>query len=159
MSMGKSTWDSAREQVMTILSTEDETLSGDEALRKQAIVDMKKVQMHLPARIGDYTDFYSSREHATNVGIMFRGKDNALQPNWLHLPVGYHGRASSVVVSGTDVRRPRGQVQKDRADPSQGSVYSACKILDYELEMVLITRRRLYSNWIGIFCGHRKRHG
>jgi fumarylacetoacetase len=91
--------------------------------------------MHLPAHVGDYTDFYSSREHATNVGIMFRGKENALQPNWLHLPVGYHGRASSVVVSGTPVRRPCGQVQADKTDPKKGSIYSPCRILDFELEL------------------------
>jgi fumarylacetoacetase len=103
---------------------------------------MACAHMHLPAKIGDYTDFYSSREHATNVGIMFRlvggarlitaaaavvsnkyaysathrGKDKALQPNWLHLPVGYHGRASSVVLSGTPVIRPSGQLQADPAD-------------------------------------------
>ncbi|ELW70696.1 Fumarylacetoacetase [Tupaia chinensis] len=81
---------------------------------------------------GDYTDFYSSRQHATNVGIMFRGKDNALMPNWLHLPVGYHGRASSVVVSGTPIRRPMGQM---RPDDSKPPVYGACRLLDIELEM------------------------
>lgn len=101
--------------------------------------------MHLPAKIGDYTDFYSSREHATNVGIMFRGKDNALQPNWLHLPVGYHGRASSVVVSGTEIRRPRGQVQADKADPSKGSIYSPSRIFDFELEMVRSRTLLLHS--------------
>ena len=78
---------------------------------------------------------YSSREHATNVGIMFRGKDNALQPNWLHLPVGYHGRASSVVTSGTPVVRPRGQLQLDKADPTKGTEHAACRLLDFELEM------------------------
>ena len=84
---------------------------------------------------GDYTDFYSSREHATNVGTMFRPNGAPLMPNWLHLPVGYHGRASSVYLSGTDVVRPRGQLQKDRADPLQGSVYGPCRLLDFELEM------------------------
>jgi len=95
------------------------------------------VEMQLPAAIGDYTDFYSSREHATNVGIMFRGKDNALQPNWLHLPVGYHGRASSVVVSGTPIVRPCGQLQADNDDPMQGSVFGPSKLLDFELEVGL----------------------
>jgi fumarylacetoacetase len=70
---------------------------------------LEKVSMHLPANIGDYTDFYSSKEHATNVGTMFRGPENALMPNWVHLPVGYHGRASSVVISGTSIHRPCGQ--------------------------------------------------
>jgi fumarylacetoacetase len=110
-------------------------LSGNEALKARAVISQASVQMHLPAEIGDYTDFYSSREHATNVGIMFRGKENALMPNWLHLPVGYHGRASSVVVSGTDVVRPTGQVQADKEDASKGSIYSPCRLLDFELEM------------------------
>ena len=95
----------------------------------------ESVRLHLPARVTEYTDFYSSREHATNVGIMFRGVDNALQPNWLHLPVGYHGRASSVVVSGTDVRRPCGQIQKDPTEPKNGSIFGACRSLDFELEV------------------------
>jgi len=85
----------------------------------------------MPAKIGDYTDFYASRNHAFNVGVLFRGKDNALQPNWVHLPVGYHGRASSVVVSGTDLHRPRGQLAPDGKTPS----YGECKLLDFELEM------------------------
>ncbi|XP_014834015.1 PREDICTED: fumarylacetoacetase-like [Poecilia mexicana] len=72
--------------------------------------------MHLPADVGDYTDFYSSKDHATNVGIMFRGKENALMPNWLRLPVGYHGRASSLVVSGTPIRRPCGQMRPDQSN-------------------------------------------
>lgn len=98
----------------------------------RALVPQSSAAMHLPATIGDYTDFYSSIHHATNVGIMFRGKDNALMPNWKHLPVGYHGRASSVVVSGTPIRRPYGQtVAADGADPTFGP----CKLLDIELEM------------------------
>ena len=88
--------------------------------------------MHLPAQVGDYTDFYSSREHASNVGEMFRGKGNELQPNWLHLPVGYHGRASSVVVSGTPVVRPRGQLQLDKTDPTKGTEHAACRLLDFQ---------------------------
>jgi len=87
--------------------------------------------MELPARIGDYTDFYSSRNHAYNVGVLIRGKDNALQPNWSHLPVGYHGRASSVVVSGTPIRRPNGQTSADNKTPTFG----ASKSLDIELEV------------------------
>jgi fumarylacetoacetase len=89
----------------------------------------------MPVDVREYTDFYASKEHATNVGIMFRGVENALQPNWLHLPVGYHGRASSVVLSGTPIRRPCGQIQKDREDPKQGSIFGACRLLDFELEL------------------------
>jgi fumarylacetoacetase len=88
--------------------------------------------MHLPAEIGDYTDFYSSREHATNVGTMLRGPDNALMPNWLHLPVAYHGRASSIVVSGTPVRRPCGQSKPEKAD---APVFGPSRSLDFELEV------------------------
>lgn len=94
-----------------------------------------EVELLLPVKVGDYTDFYSSREHATNIGTMFRGKENALMPNWLHLPVGYHGRASSIVVSGTDVRRPKGQVLPSEADTP---VFSASKLLDFELEMAFV---------------------
>lgn len=98
----------------------------------RSLVNQSDASMHLPAQIGDYTDFYSSIHHATNVGIMFRGKDNALMPNWKHIPVGYHGRASSVVVSGTDIRRPYGQtLPVDGADP----VFGPCRLLDFELEM------------------------
>lgn len=97
-----------------------------------ALVLQSSAVMHMPADIGDYTDFYSSIHHATNVGIMFRGKENALMPNWKHLPVGYHGRASSVVVSGTPIRRPYGQtVAVDGADPTFGP----CKLMDIELEV------------------------
>lgn len=135
MGLGKLAWDSVRATVTTLLSENTSTLRDNAELRAKALVPMAEATMHLPARIGDYTDFYSSREHATNVGTMFRGVDNALQPNWLHLPVGYHGRSSSVVVSGTDVRRPRGQLQKDATDPKQGSHFSACRLCDFELEM------------------------
>lgn len=88
--------------------------------------------MHLPVTIGDYTDFYSSKEHATNVGRMLRGEENALMPNWLHLPVAYHGRASSVVISGTPIPRPKGQIKPDdEANP----IFGPCRTLDFELEM------------------------
>merc|ERR1719456_1513625 len=136
MGLDRKAWVATRQRLQELFAADgDDRLQRNEALRKAALRPMGEVRMHLPAKIGDYTDFYASREHATNVGIMFRGRDNALQPNWLHLPVGYHGRASSVVISGTPVVRPRGQVQKDKTDPSQGSLYSDCKLLDYELEM------------------------
>ena len=86
----------------------------------------------MPVKIGDYTDFYASKDHATNVGIMFSGKDNALMPNWTHLPVGYHGRASSVVLSGTNVKRPIGQTKPQNVD---APIFGPCKQLDFELEM------------------------
>jgi fumarylacetoacetase len=98
--------------------------------------------MTMPIKIGDYTDFYSSKNHAYNVGVMFRGPDNALQPNWLHLPVGYHGRASSVVISGTEVIRPKGQVSADQKTP----IWSQCKRLDFEVEVGAVVGK---SNKLG----------
>ncbi|XP_062327846.1 fumarylacetoacetase isoform X2 [Osmerus eperlanus] len=132
MGVGHEAWREARRTVQTLLSANETTLRDDANLRSRAFVPLSSVKMHLPAEIGDYTDFYSSKDHATNVGIMFRGKENALMPNWLRLPVGYHGRASSVVVSGTPIRRPSGQM---RPDPSNPPVFGQSKQLDIELEM------------------------
>lgn len=96
-----------------------------------------QVQLHLPIKVSNYTDFYSSREHAFNVGTMFRGPENALMPNWKHLPVGYHGRASSIVISGTSIKRPKGQYKPaDKETPEFGYT----KQMDIELEMAFITR-------------------
>eukprot|EP00794_Sanderia_malayensis_P017357 gene17357-19091_t len=132
MNLGKESWTEARQTLQRILSADEGVLRDDAEMRKRCLFPQSSVQMHLPAEIGDYTDFYSSRDHATNVGTMFRGKENALMPNWLHLPVGYHGRASSVVISGTEVRRPWGQ---SRADETKPPVFQPCKIMDFELEM------------------------
>lgn len=136
MGLTRPAWRATRARLTQLLAADgDDCLRRDEQLCSAALQPLSSVKMHLPAQVGDYTDFYASREHATNVGIMFRGRDNALQPNWLHLPVGYHGRASSVVVSGTPVARPRGQLQINRENPLEGSSYGPCRLLDYELEM------------------------
>ena len=141
MSHPSHVWSQVRNRIIELFAHEDDggkdDLRTNPQLREASMIPLSPsiVKMHLPANIGDYTDFYSSREHATNVGTMFRGKENALQPNWLHLPVGYHGRASSVVLSGTNIYRPYGQLQKDAKDPNQGSIYCPCKRLDFELEM------------------------
>ncbi|RKP24311.1 fumarylacetoacetate hydrolase [Syncephalis pseudoplumigaleata] len=132
MSLGKPAWQATRRFLQRILSADEPLLRDNAALRQKVLVQLSSVQMHLPADIGDYTDFYASKEHATNVGIMFRGKENALMPNWTHLPVGYHGRASSVVVSGTDLRRPCGQRCPVKGQPP---VFGASTRLDFELEM------------------------
>lgn len=108
-------------------------LKDDAKLREQAVRPRKEVQMHIPMDIGDYTDFYAGINHAVNVGTLFRGPQNALQPNYVHLPVGYHGRASSIQVSGRPVRRPRGQIL-----PSTGSkmpIFGPCRKLDIEIEL------------------------
>jgi fumarylacetoacetase len=130
--MGRPSWTEVRAIVSRLLQDDETTLRDNTELRNKALIPAAKVTMHLPVTIGDYTDFYSSREHATNVGTMFRGKENALMPNWLHLPVAYHGRSSSVVPSGTPIRRPKGQVQiGDRETP----IFAASRLLDFELEM------------------------
>jgi len=136
MALPQSAWLSTRARLTELLASDgDALLRSDAALCSTVLRPLAEVAMHMPASVGDYTDCYASREHATNVGIMFRGIDNALQPNWLHLPVAYHGRASSVVVSGTPITRPRGQKQKDKADASQGSIYGDSNLMDYELEI------------------------
>ncbi|XP_056240757.1 fumarylacetoacetase [Seriola aureovittata] len=132
MALGYEAWREVRRTLQMLLSANESTLRDDVSLRSRAFVHQSAATMHLPADIGDYTDFYSSRDHATNVGIMFRGKENALMPNWLRLPVGYHGRASSVVVSGTPIRRPSGQMRPDQMKPP---VFGPSKQLDIELEM------------------------
>jgi fumarylacetoacetase len=132
MSQGPKVWSRARARISELLRHDNPELRDNEALRKRALIPMANVRLHMPITVAGYTDFYSSKEHATNVGVMFRGKDNALQPNWLHMPIGYNGRASTVVVSGTKVRRPRGQLKPPNAElPSFGP----CKRLDFELEM------------------------
>lgn len=135
MASGRTVWKQVRARLQDLLSAENAELRDDDGLRSRAFHHRAHVRMTLPAAIGDYTDFYSSREHATNVGSMFRDPDNALLPNWLHLPVGYHGRASSVVVSGTDVRRPMGQTKPDDGPP----VFGPCRLLDFELELGFFT--------------------
>ena len=132
LSMGRPAWREARQRIRELLGADEPTLRDDAGLRDTALLPAASVQMLLPARIGDYTDFYSSREHATNVGTMFRGPANALQPNWLHLPVGYHGRSSSILVSGTDIRRPCGQAMPEGADRPR---FGPSQMMDFELEM------------------------
>jgi len=132
MSMGRPVWKQVRTILQTILGENDPTLRDSAELKKSALIRMNEVEMCLPVEIGDYTDFYSSKEHATNVGTMFRGKENALMPNWVYLPVAYHGRASSIVISGTNIYRPNGQTKAGDADrPSFGP----SRQLDFELEM------------------------
>lgn len=115
-----------------------ELCNPDSLLRQQELsllIPMAEVTMHMPVKVGDYTDFYSSREHATNVGTMFRDPENALLPNWLHLPVGYHGRASSIIPSGQDIHRPLGQtLPKDAQKP----LFGPTKRLDFELEVAFV---------------------
>jgi len=132
MGLTREHWAEARATITSLLSADNPTIRDDDHLRNIALVSQDQVKMHLPASIGDYTDFYSSLDHATNVGTMFRGKENALMPNWKYLPVGYHGRASSVVVSGTPIRRPLGQTKPVDTEPPK---FGPCRLMDFELEM------------------------
>lgn len=136
ISLGRGVGRKVRNRLSALLSADHAELRDNEALRSKAISAMSEVEMLMPVQVGDYTDFYSSIEHATNVGTMFRDPDNALLPNWKWLPVGYHGRASSIVVSGTPVHRPLGQTKApDAAEPSFGP----SQRVDFELEMAFIT--------------------
>lgn len=135
IALGKKTTSAVRERISKLLEERNPELRDDEKTKKKVLHKMKDVQMHLPVEIGDYTDFYSSEQHAFNVGSMFRDPANALLPNWKHIPVGYHGRASSIVVSGTDFHRPKGQMKPTDAEVP---VFGPTKQLDFELEMAFI---------------------
>ena len=118
IALGKPYWRAVRQRAATLLATDS------------VLVEQTAVKMLAPIEVGDYVDFYSSEEHATNVGTMFRGASNALLPNWKHLPVGYHGRSSSIIVSGQDIRRPKGQLAAGEFAPTRQ--------LDFELELAFI---------------------
>lgn len=133
---GRDNWTQARSTIQTLLSADNEDLRDNQDLQSAAFFKQSDVTMHLPVHVPGYTDFYSSKEHATNVGTMFRDPNNALLPNWTEMPVGYNGRASTVFVSGsTDIVRPSGQL---KPNDSERPIFSACKRLDFELEMAFI---------------------
>jgi fumarylacetoacetase len=136
--LGKKKCREVRERISELLQHDNEDLRLNVSARELTLIPMEEVEMCMPVKIPNYTDFYSSEEHATNVGSLFRDPKNALLPNWKHLPVGYHGRASSIVVSGTNIRRPKGQIKP--AD-SEAPVFSASQKLDFELEVAFITCR------------------
>ena len=136
LEQGKKVWREIRDAIAILFDINNTDLQNNNLHKECVLFDIDNIELIKPIKIGDYTDFYSSKDHATNVGKMFRDPDNALLPNWLHIPVGYHGRASSIVVSGTDIKRPAGQiVQKDSVNP----VFSKSKLLDFELEMAFVT--------------------
>ena len=133
MEAGPDAWAQIRARLTDILRDGgDPVLSGDAELQGEVLHARADVDMHMPFVVNEYTDFYAGRHHATNVGTMFRGAENALPPNWLHIPIGYNGRASTVVVSGTEIRRPLGQTKAPDADMP---AFGPCKRLDIELEM------------------------
>jgi fumarylacetoacetase len=154
IALGRDAWRSVRIQLSALLARDTPTLRDDAELRRCALVPQAAATLHLPVAIPGYTDFYSSKEHATNVGSMFRDPKNALLPNWLEIPIGYNGRASSVVVSGTPVRRPSGQIKLPDAERP---VFGACRKLDIELETGFIVGR---GNALGepIACADAEAH-
>ena len=135
INLGKNKTNKVREIIQTHLTDENSILK----LNNSLFTPIKDVEMHMPVKIGDYTDFYSSIEHASNIGSMFRDPENPLLPNWRHLPVGYHGRASSVIVSGINIHRPKGQIKPlDHENP----LFSSSKRIDFELEMGYIIGKK-----------------
>ena len=133
---GRQTWRAVRKRIVEIFDAENSILKSNVNHKDVVLFNLDEIEMQLPIQIGDYTDFYASREHATNVGTMFRGKENALMPNWLHLPVGYHGRSSSIIQSNIPIRRPKGQTLPVG---SNKPVFGPSKAVDFELEMAFIT--------------------
>lgn len=134
-SMGRKKVGMVRERISKLLQQDYVDLKDNATAREMALIPMEETRMMLPVNIPNYTDFYSSEEHATNVGTLFRDSKNALLPNWKYLPVGYHGRASSIVVSGTPIHRPKGQVKLSEEAPT----FCPTGKLDFELEMAFIT--------------------
>jgi fumarylacetoacetase len=139
IALGRKTTRAVRNRISELLRIDVDELQQNIAAREIALIPMNEVQMQMPVQIPNYTDFYSSEEHATNVGSMFRDPKNALLPNWKHLPVGYHGRASSIVVSGTNLHRPKGQI---KLPDSELPVFCPSQKLDFELELAFITGKQ-----------------
>ncbi|UTD25950.1 fumarylacetoacetase [Bradyrhizobium sp. WD16] len=135
MALGPQAWTQVRRRISQLLRRDHPELRDNAALRQRALVARKDARLHLPLAVAGFTDFYSSKEHASNVGAMFRDKSNPLLPNWLHIPIGYNGRASTVVVSGTPVRRPCGQLKPPTAETP---VFAPSRRLDFELEMGVV---------------------
>jgi fumarylacetoacetase len=138
IALGRAYWTLARNRISELLQEENTELRNNKEDMKMALIPMHEVEMLMPVQVPNYTDFYSSVEHATNVGKMFRPNGDALLPNWKHLPVGYHGRASSIVVSGTPIKRPKGQTMPEGAEKP---VFGPSKLLDFELEMGFVMGR------------------
>ena len=136
MKHGKSATRNLRNRLSELFDASNDELQQHEAHVREVLFDVEEVEMCMPIQIGDYTDFYSSKEHATNVGMMFRDPANALLPNWLWIPVGYHGRASSVILSGQNIHRPKGQI---KPVPTENPIYEASRQVDFELEMAFVT--------------------
>lgn len=133
---GRKTWRLVRNRIAEIFDADNAILKNNKSHKETILFRLDEIEMQLPIHVGDYTDFYASKEHATNVGSMFRDPENALLPNWVHMPVGYHGRSSSIIPSGIPVNRPQGQTMPEGA---KSPVFGPSKLVDFELEMAFIT--------------------
>ena len=138
IALGRPAWRAVRQRVSELLRHDNPALRDQEAAMRECLLRQDEVRMLRPVKPHNYTDFYSSIEHATNVGTMFRDPNNALLPNWRHIPIGYHGRASSIVVSGTDLRRPNGQ---RKSPDATAPTFGPCQQLDFELEVAFVVGR------------------
>jgi fumarylacetoacetase len=138
IALGRAYWTLTRTRISELLEESNTELRSNKEDLKMALIPQKEVEMLMPVHVPNYTDFYSSVEHATNVGKMFRPNGDALLPNWKHLPVGYHGRASSIVISGTPIKRPKGQTMPEGSDKP---IFGPSKLLDFELEMGFVVGR------------------
>ncbi len=136
IALGRPVWQAVRDKISDIFNSNNEEIWNTEDFREGVFYTLDQVEMLMPVKVGDYTDFYSSIEHATNVGKMFRDPTKALLPNWKHIPVGYHGRASSIVLSGAEIHRPLGQT---KADDKETPDFGPSRLVDFELEMAFIT--------------------
>jgi fumarylacetoacetase len=139
ISLGKPVWRAVREKISELFEASCPFIRENIEQKAMILSPVSDVEMMLPVQVGDYTDFYSSIEHATNVGKMFRDPEHALLPNWKHIPVGYHGRSSSIVVSGTNIHRPKGQT---KPNDSELPVFGPSKLVDFELEVAFITGKK-----------------
>ncbi len=139
ISLGKPTWRAVRDKISELFEVSCPVIRDNLEQKTAILTHISNIEMMMPFQAGDYTDFYSSIEHATNVGKMFRDPENALLPNWRHIPVGYHGRSSSIVVSGTNIHRPKGQTKPNDAELP---VFGPSKLVDFELEMAFITGKK-----------------
>ncbi len=139
IALGKACTSMVRTRIAALFSTQNEELKNNKQILDLCLHPIEEVEMLMPISVGDYTDFYSSIEHATNVGIMFRDPENALFPNWRNLPVGYHGRSSSIVISGTPIHRPHGQLMPENAI---SPIYGPSRSMDFELEMAFVTGKQ-----------------
>jgi fumarylacetoacetase len=136
IALGKPVWRNVREKISEIFNLENREFWNTLDFREDVVYNLLDIEMLMPVSVGDYTDFYSSLEHATNVGKMFRDPSNPLLPNWKHIPVGYHGRSSSIVISGTNIHRPMGQII---VGEDENPIFSPSRNLDFELELAFIS--------------------